>query len=280
MTKTIERECSMQDEKALAPIEEQTVDFYGDHITIALVDIDGHTMNYIPLRPICEYLGLSWSGQRERTMRDPVLSTEVALVRVTRTTATGGIPDSLCLPVEFLNGWLFGINASRVKAELREKVIRYQRDCYRVLWDAFNPQPLSVQDTEHPQATTILEQIRATALAVAQLAEQQLQMEQHLTKRLDKAAEVFISFEHRLGTLEKKLSPAALITDEQAETIASTVKALAELMTSRDSGKNHYQGIFSELYRRFGVSSYKNIRLDRYEQVLSFLSDWHQSAKQ
>ena len=57
----------MQDQKALVPIEEQTVDFYGDHITIALVEIDGHAMRYIPLRPICEYLGLSWSGQRERT---------------------------------------------------------------------------------------------------------------------------------------------------------------------------------------------------------------------
>lgn len=110
----------MQYEKSLVPIEEQTVDFYGDNITTALVDIDGCTMRYIPLRPICEYLGLSWSGQRERTMRDPVLSAEVALVRVTRTTATGGIPDSLCLPIEFLNGWLFGINASRVRPELNE----------------------------------------------------------------------------------------------------------------------------------------------------------------
>lgn len=76
----------MSDEKALIPIEEQTVDFYGDEITTALVDVDGNTTMYIPLRPIRDYLGLSWSDQRERTMRDPVLSKEVALVRVTRTT--------------------------------------------------------------------------------------------------------------------------------------------------------------------------------------------------
>ncbi|HEX6121789.1 MAG TPA: hypothetical protein VFY89_01450, partial [Ktedonobacterales bacterium] len=42
------------------------------------------------------------------------------------------------------------------------------------------------------------------------------------------------------------------------------VKALAELLTTRDASKNHYQGIFSELYRRFGVSSYKTIHRSDY----------------
>jgi len=176
----------MEDEKALAPIEEQTVDFYGDSITTVLVDINGHTTRYIPLRPICEYLGLSWSGQRERTMRDPILSAEVALVRVTHTTATGGILDSLCLPIEFLNGWLFGINASRVRSELKEKVIKYQRDCYRILWEAFNPPFLPTQDSERLQARTALEQIRAACLGIAQRAEQQIQVEQHLTNHQNK----------------------------------------------------------------------------------------------
>jgi hypothetical protein len=142
------------DEKALIPIEEQKIDFYGNEITTALVEIEGQSVMYIPLRPICEYLGLSWSGQRERTIRDRVLSQEVALVRVTRSTATGGIPDSLCLPVDFLNGWLFGINASRVKPEHQEKVIRYQRECYRVLREAFNPQLLADQDIERKKASS------------------------------------------------------------------------------------------------------------------------------
>jgi hypothetical protein len=36
-----------------------------------------------------------------------------------------------------VNGWLFGINANRVKEELRDRLIQYQRECYRVLADAF-----------------------------------------------------------------------------------------------------------------------------------------------
>ena len=57
-----------------------------------------------------------------------------------------------------------------------------------------------------------------------------------------------MGFDRRLGALEKKLSLAALITDDQAEEVSSTVKSLAELMASKAPGKNHYQGIFSELY--------------------------------
>jgi hypothetical protein len=196
--------------KALIPVEEQKVDFYGDQITTALVEVGGRIRMYIPLRPLCEYLGLSWSGQRERTIRDRVLSEQVRFVRVTRTNL-GGNPEILCLPIEFLNGWLFGINAGRVKPEQQEKVLQYQRDCYRVLWETFNPPP--TQATEPIQPTMTLPQIREMGLAIAQLAEQQMQMEHHFTRRLDKAAEVFIGFERRLGTLEKKLSPAILIAD-------------------------------------------------------------------
>lgn len=185
----------------------------------------------------------------------------------------------ICLQLEFLPGWLFTITPKRVRLDLQDKIKRYRRECYRVLWEAFQSETLTVTDSRSVSTPSPLEQIRATALAVAQLAEQQMEMEQQLTKRLDKAAEVFVGFERRLGTLEKKLGPVTLITEDQAETISSSVKALAELMTTRDSCRNHYQGIFSELYRRFGVSSYKNIRLDRYEQVLSFLEDWHQSVK-
>lgn len=41
------------------------------------------------------------------------------------------------LPLEFLNGWLFGINVNRVKPELREAVFRYRKECYDVLAEAF-----------------------------------------------------------------------------------------------------------------------------------------------
>src|SRR5215207_5558925 len=100
---------------AIIPVREQTVDFYGDTLPAAQT---ADATIWVPIRPICDYLGLSWPGQFERLKRDPVLSEALQSVRVTRTNA--GDPEVLCLPLKFLPGWLFGVQVSRVKAELRD----------------------------------------------------------------------------------------------------------------------------------------------------------------
>ena len=41
------------------------------------------------------------------------------------------------LLLEFLPGWMFSFTPKRVRADLQEKIKRYRRDCYRVLWEAF-----------------------------------------------------------------------------------------------------------------------------------------------
>ena len=44
----------------------------------------------------------------------------------------------LCLPIEYLNGFLFKINPNKVKDEkVRERIIRYQKECYRALYEYF-----------------------------------------------------------------------------------------------------------------------------------------------
>lgn len=75
----------------------------------------------------------------------------------------------------------------------------------------------------------------------------------------------------RITALEVQLSPREAITDEQAADISAKVLAIASEMTELDPSKNHYQGIFTELHRRFRVSSYKNIRQSQYQVVLDFL---------
>lgn len=118
-------------DKALVPIEQRTVIFYDDEITAVLVDDDGHRVVYVPVRPVCDFLGIDWNGQRRRINRDPVLSSEIQRVDVTSTRR--GTQPMLCLPLKYISGFLFGINASRVKPELKERLIIYQRECYDVI---------------------------------------------------------------------------------------------------------------------------------------------------
>lgn len=277
----------MSKKDALIPIEERQVDFYGDTITGALVELEDERelRVYVPVRPLCDYMGVNWSGQRQRIMRDPVLSKLVETVRIERG-ATGGNPNVMCLPLDYLNGWLFGINASRVREEIRSKVIQYQEYCYRVLFEAFHVvKPREVNLTDQQAA---LLQIHEIGRAIMRLAEEQMQLEgrvsdvEELAKgahnRLDTAAEVISNLMRRQDYLEARIAPGKSITEEQAAEVSGAVKALAQLLTEQDPSQNQYQGIFAELYRRFGVSSYKNIPATKFKEVMEFLEDWRQSV--
>lgn len=266
------------DSTALVAIQERSVDFHGDEILAALVESEGTKQVYIPLRPICKYLGLSWPGQFERINRDPVLQQEARTVRVTRTNLAGD-PEVFCLPLDFLNGWLFGVNANRVKPALRDKIIQYQRDCYHVLAQAFQVDELVTPSEEQNTSTSLatLQHIREMGLAIARMAEQQIEIEQRLNTRLDRAAVVVSNINRRLSTVERRLSPPEYVTDEMATEIMLAVKALAEELSRHNPGKNHYQAVYTEIYRRFHAPSYTQIRIDRYEVVMKFLDDWQKS---
>lgn len=284
----------MSDESAaLVPIEEKTVDFYGDTIVAVLVDVEGEEAQiYVPVRPITDYLGIDWSAQYRRIQRDPLLSEEIKGVAVTTTPSESGVgggpQEMLCLPAEMLHGWLFGINVSRVKEEHREKILQYQRECYKVLWNAFKDDALRAIG-QQPEGSRALYAIREMGLAIARLAEEQIELEGRVSnvedlargahERLDTAAKVIGDVLRRQSIVEARVAPGEPITDEQAAEISARVKALAELLTEQDPSKNYYQSIFAELYRRFGVSSYKNVPMSKYDDVLQFLEDWRESAE-
>ena len=50
-----------------------SLDFYGDDLKAVLVASDAKPQIYVPLKPICDALGLNWPSQLKRVQRDPVL---------------------------------------------------------------------------------------------------------------------------------------------------------------------------------------------------------------
>lgn len=104
-----------------------TVPFH-QHSVFAL-EQDGK--RWVAVKPICEAIGVDWEGQRQRLKRDPVLSSTVVMMKAVA--ADEKEREMLFLDLDYLNGWLFGIDANRVKPELRERVIDYQRECCKVL---------------------------------------------------------------------------------------------------------------------------------------------------
>ncbi|KJU85361.1 antirepressor protein [Candidatus Magnetobacterium bavaricum] len=100
-----------------------------------LITIQQHGKVYVAIKPVCQTLGLDWKSQYNRIQRDPVLS----ICMVITTIQIPGDDQSreiTFLPLDKFHGWLFKINPGRVKnSHIREKVIRYQRECYDVLYE-------------------------------------------------------------------------------------------------------------------------------------------------
>lgn len=260
---------------ALVPNVVREIVFYEDMLLVALVG----EIPYVALRPIAEFLGLDWSSQRRRVQRDEVLAEEAKLVLMRG--ADGKQHEMFSLPLEFLPGWLFGITSSKAaRPEFVPKIKRYRRECFHVLWRAFQTELMGGPPAQNN--TNTLTQVRNLGLAIAELAEQQIEIQAQVTtvnSRVDKAAIVVRDLQQRLSAVERRVEPASCISDTQATEISNKVKALAELLTRKDASKNHYQSIFAELYRRFEVSSYKLVRQDQYQQVLLFLDEWRKTLQ-
>jgi len=225
------------------------------------------------MRPLVDALGLQWTGAHQRIDRDPVLSEVAMSVRVTHTDIEPGSrrPKTsymLALPLDYINGFLFGIQSSRVKPELREAVIRYQRECYRVLADAFlnKPAPPTAQ-----QPATPAQQALQYAEAIYLLALQQVTLE----NRQAGQEIVLLDHEQRLGALEEQLTdPGRQVSPDQASQISQAVKAVA-LAQGKVSGRNEFGAVYGELYRRFGITSYKQLPAAQFGKAMAFLTDWY-----
>jgi len=126
------------DQQALVPTAVRQVNFHGDVITVVLVEQRGRRQVYVLLRPLCQYLGLSWSSQLQRLREDDVLTEATTSVLLSNTEVGHRQRYTMIgLQLEFLPGWMFSFTPKRVRADLQEKIKRYRRDCYRVLWEAF-----------------------------------------------------------------------------------------------------------------------------------------------
>lgn len=110
-----------------------SVPFHNDTLTATLVSGVPH----VAIKPICENLGIDWDSQRHRIDRHPVL--KATKVIITAVAADGKLREMLMLPINKLNGWLFGIDANRVNKEAQKDVVLYQEKCFDVLADYFMP---------------------------------------------------------------------------------------------------------------------------------------------
>ena len=245
---------------------------------------------YLPIRPLCHTLGIASQMQITRIKADEVMAENLRRVRL----ATPGGPQTVqALHIESVPLWLGTLEPSRVKPDLRPRLIAYKRWMQRRVYEAFAAEigwgrpgpPIPAPPTAAAPAS--LEYIEQMALAIAHMAHQQRAFERDLTGvrdhvqvldgRVDRAAAVVGGLLRDVKAMQAVLAPGNVITPAQAAEISQHIKALAETLTRRDPTKNHYQGLFGELYRRFRVPSYREITTDHFPAVMDWLRDFQRT---
>ena len=68
--------------------------------------------------------------------------------------------------------------------------------------------------------------------------------------------------------------PQTTITEQQAAEIALAIKNVGHALAFRGIKPGYSQG-HGETYRRYGISSYKNLARSKFEEVLTWLRSWY-----
>lgn len=115
--------------------------------------IDENNQTLVPIRPICEAIGVSFQGQHNRLKEDPLLASTVNLRLMVG--ADGKKREMVCLPIKYVYGWIFRIDSRNVSEDARESVQKYQKECYDILYLHFHSRVQRQQDLLYAERQAI-----------------------------------------------------------------------------------------------------------------------------
>ncbi len=92
---------------------------------------------FIPIRPICQALGLDPKWHTESIKNDEDLSLVSGVHSIPD--SRGHLQKMVCLPERYIYGWLFGIKKTNTMSEeTKENLREYRLECYDVMYSYFH----------------------------------------------------------------------------------------------------------------------------------------------
>jgi hypothetical protein len=220
---------------------------------IARIGLDPNR-SAVPLAELCGALGIAGAPHERRARR------HAALAAGMRRIADDDGHPCWQLRVDLVPLWLTTLDASAVDAALRPALLMHQRDAASILWQSFRPQGFAADDmlVGPREAQTPAEQAYVAALALANLARQQMLVERQIDARMIDG---------------NRLTTEHLADLGEAETLARAVRRVATIAAQR-SRRNEYGGVAAGLYRQFGLASYRRMPPARLREALEWLERW------
>lgn len=246
-------------------LDQLPFEFYGATFELYYTD---QRLLLLPLRNLCEALGLDFSSQLRRIKNDEGLDDILFTLHapVLQKDGVAQERDIACLNLHRLPYWLGSVDARRVAPDLKDKVIRFKRELADVAWAAFRTQilpevMLAEFDATLPQSEQAYHRLMDQAAAVrTQIGEQ--------GTRLGK-------MEARVAALEARLLGTDFINHVQARQYLDAVAALGDLLKERKSKMaSPYAVIHNAVKRELNVASYQLIPEKQFSEVMEFLAKW------
>lgn len=126
-------------------------------IDIVTVERDGEI--FVPIKPICTALGVSYPAQLEKLKADETFTdSTVPLGGIVA--ADGKEREMVCLPLWLVYLWLGTISPNNVAEPVRKKVIEYRMECAKALYDHFTGSMARTLETNRAEIE-LLQEINA-----------------------------------------------------------------------------------------------------------------------
>jgi hypothetical protein len=237
--------------------------FYAEDM-LARLGLDPNNL-YAPISLLCAGLGLTRASEEQRIKGHGLLNAGARQMEMEN--EEGEEELQLCLRVELVPLWLTMVDAGQVsEPAARARLELFQREAASTLWQNFRPQGFGLGDELVPQRhqQNAAEQAYVGQAAMALMARQQMLLERQLDTPPDDEDQGGDPWEAR----------ARMIDDATAARLAQTVRRVAQGMAER-SRRNEYYGVFSGLYRNFGISSYRRMPPARLHEALEWLERWY-----
>ncbi len=263
------------DHAQLRPRSEE-IEFEGDHLVAVRLEGEGLA---IPVRAICQALGLDVDNQSARLRDHDVLAQGLRVVRIR---SGDRLRSLVAILHKYIPFWLATISPNQVNADSRPKLVRYQIELVDLLAALYSGAAQAALPAPTDSATAAVQQRLHEALQEVRLArETLLAMQQQLGDEVQEHEirlttieglmdEQRLAVGGQISTLQQQIAHHTTITGPQQEMIKRGIQRIAARYEQR-TGQKIYDRLFSQFRLDLGTPRYDALPAGRYAAALDWL---------
>lgn len=254
-----------------------TFTFHDD--TLTAVILEGSEVA-LPIRSICEAMGLDAPAQSARLREHDVLSQGLRVVKVP---IGNRVQSVLAINRRYLAFWLATISPAQVRDNVRDKLVRYQQELVDLLDTLYGEGSLPAETTPTAEPTlSALHQRLAAAIAELRVTRAALLAAQHQTDetlheqdtRLTNVEQLLHErltvVQGQLDETQQRLLDQVKITSAQQSVIRRAIERLGSRYQQR-TGKEIYGLLHARFCAEMGTPRYDALPARKYNAALNWL---------